>query len=242
MEAFNRLLLVDKFIAKSIIEGYISLLYKIYSDYEAKFLIFYEGSIIDKIKKKLNKKINAHRKYSIPDEIKNHFILFRDTEFQSQYGILSIDFSNCKILYEGPFHDNPSPIKTPEFDDWNKENIYDYSIFKAASKTFHNSAKKNKYFTQNKCDSELLRQLVFDHILEYKSESEIDLLKGIQKCFDPLGTFKLSKSIDVFSLRPPCGLNESSFGWSYKYNNLYLYQLLYLNFQHLFQIYTNKNI
>ena len=171
---------LDKFIAKSIIDGYISLLYKIYSSDDFKFLIFYEGSVVDKIKKKLLHKINAHRRYSIPEDIMYHFILFRDTEQQSQYGIIKIDFRENIILYDGPIHNNPSPIQNSN-DDSSKENIYSYAIYNSLE-TCDNLSQNNP-FDQSQCESELIRQIVYDHILEYQSSCELSLLDNISKWF-----------------------------------------------------------
>jgi hypothetical protein len=68
------------------------------------FIIHYEGNIADKLEKKAKKMINRSRPYALPHNIKQHFVLFRDTEKDSQYGILHFDFDAKIINYFGPVY------------------------------------------------------------------------------------------------------------------------------------------
>lgn len=76
--------------------------------------------------KKLNKQIQASRYYTIPSEIMHHFIIFRDSVEQSQYGIVHLDFDNEEIVYEGPVYSGVSPITALNPQD--KENHYSAAI------------------------------------------------------------------------------------------------------------------
>lgn len=111
-QAYLGLVHADKFVKKVIIDTYISFLYQKYYSEKFKFIIIYEGGILDKIEKKHNKLIPKSKGYNIPDSITHHFLLIRDSEKDSKYGVIYIDFEGKKIVHDGPFETEPDRKKS----------------------------------------------------------------------------------------------------------------------------------
>ena len=146
------LIWVDKFVKKIIIDAYISMLYKSFYSKSFKFIIIYEGGIMDKINKKANKEIPKSKGHFIPNDIYRHFLLIRDSEKESKYGLIYIDFKNELIIHDGPFE------------------------------LEQQSEDQNTKIGKNKKNSKpnLILQMIRDHLVEYKGKSKAKLVKDIE--------------------------------------------------------------